>query len=189
LSSWKVTSTCAVRLTQPRLPRWLRPGQFDRYHKSTLRIVPVIIENCIHKARLHGPAGLAFPPLLGGAWGFGFDPIMSSGYIVTLIHNIVSCYPVEQESPKKRPRLAIKIRPFNDADFDHSWASQVITDPVPTPEINLVNTEVIQCHCQQFRLDLELPEYPDSDWSDFSPIAEGAEEAFHTSTPSLNIFR
>jgi hypothetical protein len=108
---------------------------------------------------------------------------MSSGYIVTLIHNIVSCYPVEHEARKKRPRLAIKIRPFHGADFDHSWASQVINDPVPTPEINLVNTEVIQCHCQLFQLN------PECDWSDFSPIAEGSEEAFHASTPSLSIFR
>jgi hypothetical protein len=27
--------------------RWLRPGKFDRYHKSALCIIPVIIENCI----------------------------------------------------------------------------------------------------------------------------------------------
>jgi hypothetical protein len=68
--------------------------------------------------------------------------------------------------------------------FDHLWASKVVTDPVPTPEINLVNTEVIQCHVQRFQLDPELPDFPDSDWSDFSPIAEGEEEAFHASMQS-----
>jgi hypothetical protein len=168
--------------------RWLYPGQFDRICRSALRIIPVIIEKCILRARLHGSEGIAVPPLLGGAWGFGFqlDPIQHSWYITKLVHNIVSCYLVKLESSKKRPRLAIKIRPFHEADFDHLWESQVITDPVPTPEINLVNTEVIQSHCQRFQHDPEWPDFPDSVsyWSDFSPIAEGEEEAFQASMQS-----
>jgi hypothetical protein len=181
--------TAVERLLQPVLYdvlnhdclRWLYPGQIDRIRRSALRIVPVIIENCIFRARQHGREGIAVPPLLGGAWGFSFqlEPIQHSWYIAKLVYNIVSCRsvedPVEEESSKKKPRLAIKIRPFDEADVNYSWASQVIPEPVPPPEI--------QCTCPWFQRDPDQPDFPDSefDWSDFSPIAEGEEEAFHAS--------
>jgi hypothetical protein len=89
------------------------------------------------------------------------EPIQHSWYIAKLVYNIVSCYPVEQDSSKEKPRLAIKIRPFYEADFDHLWASQVVPEPVPPPDFNQVNTEEIQCHCPLFASDPDQFDIPD----------------------------
>jgi hypothetical protein len=131
--------TTVGRLLQPALYdvlnhdclRWLYPGQFDRVCKSALRIVPVIIAYCVYRARFHhGEAGKAVPPLLGGAWGFSFqlEPILQYWYITKLVRNIVG----NREGTKK-PRSAIKINPFKEADFYFTWSSQVILEPVPVP--------------------------------------------------------
>jgi hypothetical protein len=53
--------------------RWLRPGQSDRHHLSALRIIPVIIEQCIFKTRQHGPKGIA--PPVPGTWGFNLPSL------------------------------------------------------------------------------------------------------------------
>jgi hypothetical protein len=107
--------------------RWFYPGHYDRFRQSALRIVPVIIENCIFRASFHH-IGRAVSPLLGGAWGFSFqlEPIHHSWYIAKLVRNIVG-----NREGTKRPRLAIRINPFNEADFD--YPSQVTPEPVLVP--------------------------------------------------------
>jgi hypothetical protein len=48
--------------------RWLQPGHVDRHCKAALRIVPVIIEQCIYKTKQYGPRGIA--PPVPATWGF-----------------------------------------------------------------------------------------------------------------------
>ncbi len=123
--------------------RWLYPGQFDRIHRSALRITPIIIEHFIYRARYHhGEEGKAVPPLLGGAWGFSFqlEPIIHSWYISKLVRNIVG-----NREGTKQPLLAIKINPFIESDFDCTWSSQVIPEPVPVPAQPLCTIWTYRC--------------------------------------------
>jgi hypothetical protein len=100
--------------------RWIRPSHFDRHLKIALRLVPVIIEQCIFKTKTHGLKGVA--PPVPGSWGFA--PLKNEKVLNLMLLSRAPGFTY-------RPLLVFKINPFC-ASASSECPEPQVDIPLPT---------------------------------------------------------